>query len=963
MPNNSEKIINSKLAECLRGVLSSWSVRAEQTDVFVEKMKQPDIVVSHAGGLTVILETEFSPARTVESDTRQRLGQTIKNTKEQVEQCMAVKLPATLRKVEQSDLDSCIRTGRYFYAVFTYDGTGDLYDHTERWPTSGWLEGGLDDLANCIETVALSERRVATGVKILEMGVSQAAGYLQFHAPAYVLDQLAQKLHQQEGEQTTRMAMAILANAVIFHLRLARLHEKIHPLVHYKNELGTIIQSDVIESWRAILDINYWPIFSLASDLFLILPERDAQKVIDILSDMAAQLERFGVADIQDLSGRMFQQLITDRKFLATFYTLPASATLLAELAVSRLEINWSVPKKITALKVADLACGTGALLGATYQAFASRHRRSGNDDGRLHAKMMEGVLTAADIMPSAVHLTAATLSGMHPDKPYGHTRIITMPYGEDSKGNGVSIGSLDLMEADETRAIFGTGRQVLSGQGVGEGDLDGTVIEVPHGSMDLIIMNPPFTRPTNHEATEVPIPSFAGFQTKEDEQSKMSARLKEIRKKLADPAGHGNAGLASNFIDLAHIKLRQGGVLALVLPATFMQGKSWENARLLLRKYYEEIVVVGIASDGSTDRAFSADTGMAEVLVIATRKKDNGIKDSPILITNVYRRPTTQLEASVTAQVIEKRRRDKTQRTGRLQLTETEHMGSFFHSKDWSGSGIRELSLALFMDALESGQLLLPRMGAPVSIAVCQLGDLGRRGLLSRDINGINSDKSPRGPFDIVSMMDRRPEYPVLWGHDASRERRLIVEPDQQAVSRSGYRQQAAEKWHDGASRLHYNVDFQLNSQPLAACMTEMASLGGTAWPNFVTQKQWEIALVLWANTTLGLIAFWWTGTRQQQGRSRLSISRMPELLSIDPRSLTQDQLNQSEVIFENFKDRVFLPANEAYQDQSRKDLDKAILVTLLGGQEQLLENLAILRDQWCAEPSVHGGKITHPV
>ncbi len=297
----------------------------------------------------------------------------------------------------------------------------------------------MDDLATCIETAALSERRIAKGVQALELGVSQPAGYLQFHALKYILDQLAQELHQEEGEQTTRMAMAILANAVIFHMRLARLHPKINYLNDHKTASGMISKSHVLGSWRAILNINDWPIFSLASDLFTILPERDAQKVISILDTMAAELERFGAVDIQDLSGRMFQQLITDRKFLATFYTLPSSSTLLAELAVSRLKVDWSNPEEITSLRVADLACGTGALLGATYQALASRYRRNGGDDGMLHASMMESVFTAADVMPSAVHLTAATLSGMHPDKTYGHTHIINMPYGD----NGIFIGSL----------------------------------------------------------------------------------------------------------------------------------------------------------------------------------------------------------------------------------------------------------------------------------------------------------------------------------------------------------------------------------------------------------------------------------------------------------------------------------------------------------------------------------------
>ena len=66
-----------------------------------------------------------------------------------------------------------------------------------------------------------------------------------------------------------------------------------------------------------------------------------------------------------DLTGRIFQTLIADRKYLATFYTLPASAALLARLAVAKMEgVDWSDPKEaIGKLRIADFACGTGALL------------------------------------------------------------------------------------------------------------------------------------------------------------------------------------------------------------------------------------------------------------------------------------------------------------------------------------------------------------------------------------------------------------------------------------------------------------------------------------------------------------------------------------------------------------------------------------------------------------------------
>ncbi len=51
-------------------------------------------------------------------------------------------------------------------------------------------------------------------------------------------------------------------------------------------------------------------------------------------------------------------------------------------------------------------------------------------------------------------------------------------------------------------------------------------------------------------------------------------------------------------------------------------------------------------------------------------------------------------------------------------------------------------------------------------------------------------------------------------------------------------------------------------------------------------------------------------------------------------------------------------LPANEAYRDPVRLDLDRAVLIEVLGIEDKLIENLSVLRRQWCEEPSAHGGK-----
>ena len=218
---------------------------------------------------------------------------------------------------------------------------------------------------------------------------------------------------------------------------------------------------------------------------------------------------------------------------------------------------------------------------------------------------------------------------------------------------------------------------------------------------------------------------------------------------------------------------------------------------------------------------------------------------------------------------------------------------------------------------------------------------------------------------FDVVDLPPGSvPTWPALWSHTATRETRMVVVPDSAGEVRPGCEGRATEAWQRTASRLHFNRDFRINSQPLAACVTPEPSIGGRAWPNFLcTDQRWETPLVLWANTTLGLICFWWIGSRQQQGRAMVTISKLPALTVLDPRRLAAMQLDRAGDIFEEFRLRELLPANEAWRDETRQALDRAVLIGLLEITEEVLEPLALLRRQWCAEPSVHGGKKTSPV
>lgn len=970
----TEPNYNTELALLLGAKLPGWEVKPQASGVF-QTGGIPDVHIGLPVGLSVVLECKFdkpsSNIPNVEDDARGRLGQ-INISGRAVEQCIAVLYPADLKDPSES-LRSALESKQLQFCVFS----GVSPSNCSRFPETGWLAGDVGDLADFIENVVVSEQTIQEALDHFINAINAAANRLTGvrHTPR-TLANLGEVLHQEAGEQTTRMAMAILLNAMVFQSTVAANHKGVNSISQLAAKARqtdrSLSQNDVLSVWQHILsEINYWPIFAIAVDvLHSIDDEAAAASMLQSLAESVDHLVQLTAQTVQDLAGQIFGRLISDRKFLATFYTLPASATLLAELAVSRLKVDWNNPEAVKSLKIADFACGTGALLSASYRQVAQKFRRCGIDEKTLHQTMMEEVLMGTDIMPAAVHITASMLSSAHPEIEYTSTRTYVMPYGQQSNGS-IQIGSLHLIKEDAMNTLWGDGTRALTN--VGEDS--STSLSAPHNSFDLVIMNPPFTRPTKHsaEAADVPVPSFAGFGTSVSEQSEMSEILKNIYQAMPGPrAGHGNAGLASNFIDLALRKVKPGGVIAFVLPAAFCSGASWENARDAVARKCQDICVISIAAVGTKSYSFSADTALGEVLVVATRRATTVTDDSHeeelwrwVTLNGRPRSPVVALELA--KNIVEAEH-------GNLQLGES-HAGlstSAVFGIDLGQIKSQDLiEIAMEMEQARAVELTLLPTNQLMSFDLCSLGELGVAGPLHRDINGIHPNGSPRGPFDTHKKPPGKVHFPMLWAHDNMKETKLIVEPDTEGKVRQGMEGKAVELWAR-AAHLHFSLTFRLTSQPLSACFTIEQSLGGSAWPSFVLcdgddnglneKLDWVYPVLLWSNTTLGLLARWMHGSRQQLGRSITTISRLPELKVLDPRNLSSRQLQQSEEIFEEFKDREFLPANEAYHDETRIAMDEAVVVKLLGQPDEAMKWLEVVRDQWCREPTVHGGKSTRP-
>ena len=223
----------------------------------------------------------------------------------------------------------------------------------------------------------------------------------------------------------------------------------------------------------------------------------------------------------------------------------------------------------------------------------------------------------------------------------------------------------------------------------------------------------------------------------------------------------------------------------------------------------------------------------------------------------------------------------------------------------------------------------------------------------MHRDITG----PAPRGPFDKVAASPTA-TYPALWSHNARQETRMVCLPDSQLLVRPGMEEKAADVW-ETASRVHLNLGFRFNTQPLAIAFTDQHSLGGRAWPNVnFSVREYNMALTLWGNSTLGILCYWWNAGRQDAGRGDMTIRSAEYIPVLDLRALTDDQLRAAEAIFNEFRDKELKPAYLADADPNRALLDRRVVCDLLGFDEDTYVGVRRLAAKWCAEPSVHGGK-----
>ena len=954
---NSEDTITTLFVEILMPMSTTWSIHEQTTNPLVENQGKPDAIIRtferYPMAVEVKIDYKRGPNETGEKQVlEQYLGKTLAMTLETLTSAIVIRIPYRFRTMQRDEISENLKVSKDLaYTLLNVD-------EPQRFPKKGWLYGSIADIATAVRIGATPITKIERAAEVLENGIHRAAVIVNSaieHRP-HIGKRIGELLVQEPGDQTTQMAMLIISNALVFQSSLARKPdlENVPSLSELTAEYGQLDSDEILRAWREIQKVNYAPIFNVAYNIVDTLAADDklVGEILSVLRDTARELEKMGLAQEHELAGIVFQKLIDNRKILKANYTRPESSALLCALALPELNRD---PKK---LKIADFACGTGSLLNGVYQRLLMLYEQAGGKGETIHQYMMENNLVGCDILPNAAHLTASIIASTYPDVRIGGTRIHTMPYGTPRADGLYAIGALNLLsDPSGTLPLTLDTTETATGQGTETTDMRNAF---RHSEFDIVIQNPPYTRGGADNNSNVPKSIFA--------DKKVAAAMRGTLQAQKSGIGTGKAGLASHFVELADKMLKRNGTMAFVLPLTAIAGDSWHKARKFWAEAYHNVFVLTIADAATANCTFSADTEMAECLLVAM--KGSRIKSTGrAIFVCLTRHPDGELEAVEIVKALHRIKNIRRLEDG-IGRGEPIYIGDDIigyaisapltqGEEGWPISRVNNMAVVQSAYQLANRQLQLLRQKKPISLPICTVSTIAIVGKRTRDTKG-EDGKQPA--FDFEKGCPDTAEYPCLWHVDGDTQRAMVVSPDFHTFIRPNAGDRARKRLELNG-RVHFNIDLRFNSNSLAVMFTEQDAIGVDSLPNIIFKKRvYDYVWTLWGNSTLGLLCYWLICGKQQTGRGRSSKAALDLMPTLDVRKLSDDALANAEQIFNQLKYKKMLPFNQMDEDSVRHELDRLLLSEVLGIMESerpdVHEGLALLRKMLCQEPSIHGGK-----
>ena len=960
MIKQTEDTVTREVTKLLSGMTHGWTFEGQQKP-FVGNTLTPDIMAMRQGRETVAIEAKShdEDIKAGVEQLRERFGLELEPDFQRVSETlvagMVIKYPESVQNVSSTELEHALaHTNEIEYCVVTEDDEGNF-------PKSGYAKGSLRDIANALHIGASPTKKIREVAKVYSKGMdaySKRIARSIEERPA-LGDMLAEIIGKDADVETCKTACVFVIDAFIFQDAVAGKEgfKEVRRLAHYDEPTKLVTYDGIIRDWLRILKVNYVPIFKDAVAIVKILREYDetmARRVLKGLLKTAIDISNFHLQQVHEIGGELFQDLVVDRDNVKAHYTRPESATLLSSLVCPDIDVD-NLPK------VADYACGTGALLNGVYKRIQQLYeQKTGKSSQEIHREMVENNLAASDIYPHATHLTFTAMAATHPTTTLGSTRVITAPYGK-REGGGFLTGSLELLDTQQLNLLtLGT----MAEQIIGDTDI-ATVdykLEFPDGEMDIIIINPPFARRSDGNSGKAK-GVFKAKNRSEEERKLMEAELNKKSGRIAS----GNNGLGSWFVDMCDRKLKTGGTMGFILTATTLMGTATKKLRRMLAEEYHDVIVVTIAQNSGYDSAFSHDTNMRECMVVAT--KGVGANTGRATFVCLTERPDSLLTAQTLANQIRQKsvtRRMEDLPHGGDELRIGKHLVGHaldapIDANEWAAANIRAFSLIQMGYQLSKGSLHFPRQSDSIDIPICKIGDIAIRGF---NHGYIKDETRGDGAFQMREGAPTSGElYPAMWGVEAETQRAI-----QTAVNANGRiisgKENQAQQILGRASNPHYHLKLRFTANSMLASWTDEPTIGVNSLTNvkFVNEDNRETrekAWTLWTNSTFGMMCHWMNGSKQHPGRGQASLGSLPNVPTLDVRQFTDEQLAKADAIFAELKDARMLPYNESVRDKWRHVLDARLLSEVLGiTDESTHRAMQRLREMLCAEPTIAGTK-----
>ena len=691
----------------------------------------------------------------------------------------------------------------------------------------------------------------------------------------------------------------------------------------------------MLKQWQLIADVNYLPVVELGIAALKVcepFTER-VPEVLEVLQELSGEINSVQTKHVFNFAGELWQRLVPDREERAAHYTKPHVAELLATLAADRFADGDK--EDIAKLNILDAASGTGTLIGAGERAIRRKYAVAGGRDEKLHKDRMENHIFAMDVNGIAGTLTAKRLTDIEIEQDYSSSQIAVITH---------PAGSLMLLDPGTTGVS-----QVLGFKGItptkGPGG-DSGVFHIPDGSIDLALMNPPYSRPRLGRRQET-----TGL-----------APLRDAAKKRGYNMSHGNAGLATDFGDLSNIRLKPGGVFAHVLPLTAARASSWQKWRAQLESDFTDIIVISAA------QSMSADTNIGEMLVVATKQR--GAKSEyqgrdELLCVNLDREFSTLPEGYALAKEVARIPVDSM--SGNLSLGTYTRFTPTERGNPWRAVGDSDNEVTSIVEALVGGEVWDANTNARSDLAVSMstMGQLASSGP-THDLIGHLKGGDGRGAFEWtpLSELSRAPTQQALWSADAKSQTAIRTVPTHGGLI---VNDDLANRMIPQRSQWFIKRGMRWTSQATTVAFTPRLAHGGRAWNALLDgADECMQAIALFYNSVFGGLLLNAYGSIQQSGRAQLQVNAIAGLHCPAFNADTPEAERARTLASENFDELSrleLMPFASCIIDDNRHKID-SVVADMLGldpGHPQTLEMLDRYRYLFARQPNVHGGQKRH--